>query len=78
MKFIRSIEKKFISPARVIFFFNEIQNLPGWERWVRALNEKENIKIFITGSSANLMSRELGTLLMGRHVEFHVSSLIFF
>jgi uncharacterized protein len=58
-------------------FFDEIQNVPGWERWVRARNESEDIKIFITGSSANLMSRELATLLTGRHVNFHVSPLSF-
>lgn len=58
-------------------FFDEIQNVPGWERWVRARNESEDIKIFITGSSANLMSRELATLLTGRHVNFHISPLSF-
>lgn len=58
-------------------FFDEIQNVPDWERWVRARNESEDIKIFLTGSSANLMSRELATLLTGRHVNFHVSPLSF-
>jgi len=56
-------------------FFDEIQNIPEWERWVRARNESEDIKIFITGSSANLISRELATLLTGRHVNFHISPL---
>ncbi len=63
--------------GKAYLFFDEIQNVPGWERWVRARNERENIKIFITGSSASLMSRELGTLLTGRHVEFYVSPLSF-
>lgn len=58
-------------------FFDEIQNVPQWERWVRARNENEDIKIFITGSSAHLMSRQLGTLLTGRHISFHVSPLSF-
>lgn len=58
-------------------FFDEIQNVPGWERWVRARNETEEIKIFITGSSAALMSRELATVLTGRHVEFYVAPFSF-
>ena len=44
---------------------------------MRARNESESIKLFITGSSANLMSRELATLLTGRHVNFHVTPLSF-
>jgi predicted AAA+ superfamily ATPase len=63
--------------GKVYIFFDEIQNVPQWERWVRSRNESEDIKVFITGSSANLMSRELGTLLTGRHVNFHVAPLNF-
>lgn len=63
--------------GKAYIFFDEIQNVPDWERWVRARNESENIKIFITGSSANLMSRELATLLTGRHVNFFISPLTF-
>ncbi len=63
--------------GRAYIFFDEIQNVPQWERWVRARNESEDIKIFLTGSSANLMSRELGTLLTGRHISFHVTPLSF-
>ncbi|OGO92572.1 MAG: hypothetical protein A3F41_06615 [Coxiella sp. RIFCSPHIGHO2_12_FULL_44_14] len=63
--------------GKAFLFFDEIQNVPGWERWARARNDSEEIKIFITGSSAHLMSRELGTVLTGRHVEFYLSSLSF-
>lgn len=63
--------------GKVYLFLDEIQNLPEWERWVRARNESENIKIFLTGSSANLMSRELGTLLTGRHLNFAIYPLSF-
>ncbi|OGT25492.1 MAG: hypothetical protein A3I77_04180 [Gammaproteobacteria bacterium RIFCSPLOWO2_02_FULL_42_14] len=63
--------------GKAYLFFDEIQNVPQWERWVRARNESEEIKIFLTGSSANLMSRELGTVLTGRHVSFIVSPLCF-
>lgn len=49
------------------FYFDEIQNIPGWERFVRRLHDYGN-KVFITGSNANMLSRELGTHLTGRYV----------
>jgi len=49
------------------FLFDEIQNIPGWERFVRRLHTEKK-KIFITGSNANLLSKELGTHLTGRHL----------
>lgn len=53
---------------RNIFFFDEIQNVPGWERFVRRLQD-DHFKFFITGSNASLLSRELGTRLTGRYVD---------
>lgn len=49
------------------FYFDEIQNIPGWERFVRRLHN-EGKKVFITGSNASLLSNELGTHLTGRHI----------
>lgn len=63
--------------GKAYLFLDEIQNIHQWERWIRARNETENIKIFITGSSSRLMSRELGTLLTGRHLSFKVFPLSF-
>ena len=51
-----------------VLIFDEIQNVPGWERFVsRVIINK---KVIITGSNARLMSRELATHLTGRHVDF--------
>lgn len=61
--------------GKVYLFLDEIQNVPEWEKWVRARNETENIKIFITGSSSKLMSSELATLLTGRQVNFNIYPL---
>jgi len=47
------------------FWFDEIQNVQGWERYVRRLHEN-GCKVFITGSNATMLSRELGTHLTGR------------
>ncbi len=64
--------------GKAYLFLDEIQNVEEWERWVRARNETENVKIFITGSSAKLMSREISTLLTGRHLSFEILPLSFF
>jgi uncharacterized protein len=58
------------------FYFDEIQNIEGWERFIRRLYEMGN-KIFITGSNAKLLSRELGTHLTGRYIQFEVYPLSF-
>lgn len=63
--------------GRAFLFLDEIQNIPEWERWVRARSQTEDIKIFVTGSSAKLMSREIATLLTGRHLSFEVTPLNF-
>jgi len=49
------------------FYFDEIQNIPEWERFVRRLHDQGN-KIYITGSNATMFSRELGTRLTGRYI----------
>ena len=50
-----------------MFYFDEIQNIPMWEMFVRRLHD-ERKKVFITGSNASILSRELGTHLTGRHL----------
>lgn len=48
-------------------FFDELQEIKGWERYVRQkLDEK--FHVIITGSNASLLSKELGTLLTGRYI----------
>jgi predicted AAA+ superfamily ATPase len=70
--------RTFLNPKeKAYLFLDEIQRIEDWERWVRSRNETENIKIFITGSSAQLMSRELATLLTGRHLSFTILPLNF-
>lgn len=54
-----------------VFYFDEIQNIEGWERFVRRLHDAGN-KIFITGSNANMLSRELGTHLTGRFCQYEL------
>lgn len=47
------------------FFLDEVQNIQHWELFVRRLHDRQ-MKIFITGSNATLLSQELSTRLTGR------------
>ena len=58
------------------FYFDEIQNIEGWERFIRRLYEQKK-KIYITGSNAKLLSKELGTHLTGRYIQLEVYPLSF-
>ncbi len=52
---------------RPAFILDEVQNVPGWEHFVRRFMD-QGLKFYITGSNAALLSRELGTHLTGRYV----------
>jgi predicted AAA+ superfamily ATPase len=54
---------------KVIFFLDEIQLVPGWEAFARRLLDTEKIELFISGSSAKLLSREVATSMRGRGME---------
>lgn len=58
------------------FYFDEIQNIPGWELFIRRLYDY-GCKVFVTGSNANMLSRELGTHLTGRYVSHELYPLSF-
>jgi len=51
--------------------FDEIQNLPQWELFVNRLH-REGYHLVLTGSNANLLSRELATALTGRHIPIEI------
>ena len=61
----------------LFLFLDEVQNVPGWERWVRRLQDTEDIDIFVTGSSSQLLSRDLATALRGRSITIEVFPLSF-
>jgi predicted AAA+ superfamily ATPase len=52
--------------GKVYYFFDEIQNVPLWERWLNNLY-KEGKKVFATGSNSQLLSSEISTFLTGRN-----------
>ena len=54
---------------RAVFFLDEIQVVPGWETFARRLLDSEQVDLFLSGSSAKLLSREVATSMRGRAVE---------
>ena len=54
---------------RATFFLDEIQSVPGWESFARRLLDSEQIDLFLSGSSARLLSREVATSMRGRAME---------
>src|SRR5208337_1703662 len=58
-------------------FLDEVQNVAGWERWVRRVCDTEDIEVFVTGSSSHLLTRDLATALRGRSITFEVFPLSF-
>lgn len=55
--------------AVVTYFFDEIQLVPGWERFARRLADTEGVELFLSGSSARMLSREVATSMRGRALE---------
>jgi len=66
--------KTFYKSWEFYVFLDEIQNIKGWEKFIRTINEKYSSKahIFITWSNSNLLSSELSTLLTWRFIELQV------
>jgi uncharacterized protein len=54
---------------QVTFFLDEIQEVPGWEAFVRRLLDTEKVELFLSGSSARLLGREVATSMRGRAME---------
>ncbi len=73
----RTWRERVCPQGRGYLFLDEIQNVPAWESWVRGRCGSEDVKMFVTGSSAQMLSREIGTKLTGRHVSFEVFPLSF-
>jgi len=75
---IYEVYLEFLNPKQKPYIFlDEIQEVKDWEKWVRTAHELNKARIIISGSNAKLLSRELGTLLTGRHLNLTVFPLSF-
>lgn len=72
------INKRILDPnKRHYILLDEVQQVSSWERVINSFLVDANVDIFITGSSAYLLSSELSTLLSGRYVEIKMQPLSF-
>lgn len=53
-------------------FFDEIQNIDGWPLVIRRLHDSKDVEIYLTGSSAKLLSKEIATGLRGRSLAVEI------
>ncbi len=58
-------------------FFDEIQQVQGWEKAINSLTLEYDTDIYVTGSNAYLLSSELATFISGRYVEIKILPLSF-
>ncbi len=58
-------------------FFDEIQNIEGWEKFARRCYDTISKNIFLTGSNANSLSHEIATAMRGRTLTFEILPLSF-
>lgn len=61
----------------VTLYLDEVQSVPGWEGLVRRLMDTGGMEVFVNGSSARLLSREVATSLRGRAMEVLVHPFSF-
>ncbi len=54
---------------RPLFLFDEIQVVKGWEGFARRILDTEDVDLFVSGSSAKMVSREIATSMRGRAME---------
>ena len=57
---------------KIYLFLDEVQVVDGWELYIRRIYDNLNIGLFITGSSAKLLSTEISTSLRGRTISFEI------
>ena len=57
---------------KIYCFFDEIQVVPGWESFVDRLMRTEKCEVYITGSSAQMLSREIATEMRGRALSWEM------
>ena len=72
---VQSLYKKIVdfqknTKGKIYLFFDEIQEVEGWEKCINSCRIDFDCDIYITGSNAKLLSGELATYLAGRYVEF--------
>ncbi|MEI7425332.1 MAG: ATP-binding protein [Candidatus Moraniibacteriota bacterium] len=63
--------------GKPLILLDEIQNVPGWEKFVNSLHERKVASIFVSGSNSHLLNSELSTVLTGRQLTLKIYPLTF-
>lgn len=63
-------EKKGVGP--IYCFFDELQEVHGWELFIDRILRTEKCEVFISGSSAKMLSREIATQMRGRSLSWEL------
>lgn len=71
------VVENIIKDKKNYLFFDEIQQVEGWEKAINSLTLEYDVDIYVTGSNAYLLSSELATLISGRYVEIKMLPLSF-
>ena len=71
------ITQNMVVEKKNYLFFDEIQQVEGWEKTINSLTLEYDTDIYVTGSNAYLLSSELATLISGRYVEIKMLPLSF-
>lgn len=71
------VKQNAIKGRKNYLFFDEIQQVSGWEKAINSLSLEYDADIYITGSNAYLLSSELATLISGRYAEIKMLPLSF-
>lgn len=57
---------EYLNRTDIYFFFDEIHEVEGWEKFIRRLLDQEKMQLYITGSSSKMLSKEIASSLRGR------------
>lgn len=64
----RRLDRAVEAAGAKTLYLDEVQQLKGWERYARTKLD-EGFGVFVTGSNASVLGKELGTKLTGRHID---------
>jgi predicted AAA+ superfamily ATPase len=78
LEHIKQAYLEFMNPsAQPVIMLDEVQHIPGWEKWALKEYGLKKSRLYVSGSSSSLLSREIGTALSGRYLDIEVFPLSF-
>ena len=63
---------EYLNRSDIYFFFDEIHEIEGWEKFIRRMLDQQKMQLYITGSSSKMLSKEIASSLRGRTLELEI------